>query len=64
VYKYRYRYDSGSTERTLQRINYHLCSYRGAFSKIGVIQSIKGYRYIGKYGVKHEAVMIKGDKGS
>ena len=33
-------------------------------SRIGLLKSITGYRYFGRYHTFHEAVMIRGDKGS
>lgn len=61
--KYRYRYNAGGTARTLQRVTIHLFGNH-ALDKIGEIRYIKGYRYMGRYNTTHEAVMIKGTKGS
>ena len=35
-----------------------------ATAKLGIILSVKGYRYFGRYGTTHEAVMVKGTKGT
>jgi len=32
--------------------------------RVGKIKYIKGYRYIGRYGASHEAVLVVGEKGS
>ena len=53
---YRYRYN-GNSNNVLPRAQKHL-------HKVGRILSIRGYRYIGRYGATWEAVMVKGDKGS
>lgn len=32
--------------------------------KVGVIKSVKGYTYNGRYNTTHTGVLVKGDKGS
>ncbi len=53
----RYRYQNGGTDRSLTMVHKNL-------SKVGRVFSIRGYRYFGRYLTTHEAVMIKGEKGS
>lgn len=35
-----------------------------AIAKLGRIKSIRGYRYIGRYNVDHEAVLVRGENGT
>jgi hypothetical protein len=55
---YRYRDHSGGiTDRSLTRV-------RNNLHKIGQPYLIRGYRWIGKYGVDWEGIMVKGDHGT
>lgn len=54
---YRYRYNGGTTRGARDR-------FAKIIAKLGTILSVKGYRYFGRYGTTHEAVMVKGTKGT
>jgi len=55
--KYRYRDHSGGiTRRSLAALK--------NLPKVGIIHTIRGYAYRGKYAVPDEAVMVKGENGT
>lgn len=55
--KYRYRDKSGATSTSLKRVERHL-------TKLGKIQYIRGYVYVGAKGIKHSAVLVRGENGT
>lgn len=54
--QYRYRYNGGTTHGAEKRFD-------KIIAKLGTITEIRGYRYIGRYGVT-EAVLIRGTNGT
>lgn len=38
--------------------------FHRALKKIGKVLYVKGYRYFGRYHTSHEAVLVRGEKGS
>lgn len=54
---YRYRDNSGTTRKSLERAKLHL-------SKIGTPLYIRGYIYHGRYDTNHVGVMVHGTKGT
>lgn len=54
---YRYRDNSGATERSLERSRKHT-------HKVGEITEIRGVRYHGRYNANHEGIRVRGNKGT
>lgn len=55
MYKYRdYNGSSRHTRKVMERI----------LAKVGEVVSVRGYRYIGRYFALHEAVLVRGTKGT
>jgi hypothetical protein len=50
----RYRYRWSAAEKRLD----------GILERIGPVRSVQGYRYLGRYGTDHEAVLVRGEKGT
>lgn len=56
-YQYRYRADGLPTYLMRKRFDFII-------SRLGQITEVRGYRYYGRYSTTHEAVMLKGTKGT